>query len=559
MDATSTSYLYLYDLPKEKISSVKIALAFKAHGINIGTKKPLIKRDMLKPFYSAIIHFQDPQMFQLSKEKMKYFDIDGYEVRALPYEKDQRDKKLKEQNLNVFFKLPKDGDKSILTYKWVQEKFEKYGEIKKCKIAMNADGKPKGFAYICFQDEESVKKCLADKHAEGVASLFEQSEQPLSPDQMCNQVYFKNVALGTAEADVKKWFEPYGEVKSFIMQKSDKGHFGFVQYGDKSGKNKMAGPEAVNKAIEGLTDKDLGATKLHVSKYLSKEQREKERMMTNISFRSSKKRCNLYVTNFPPAWPEEELRKLFSTYGEIESVKHENSSGANFAFVCFSKPESASVAKQALHGTNLDGQVLQVSHYEIKEIRDLQKEEEQDKKDWDNYVAQQFGGNIGGVDLMSQPMMSQLIQQLLQMNMNQNQPQQQQRYQGGNRPQYQNKGPKPQFQQNQGPPRHQPQPQQPMPSAPTGAPHDNKARYAETANKLIPSVQERNPYVKEQVGQTIYDYVQMICGPEKAPKVTGMLIQLPLDQIKQYLGSFDFLQMRVFEAVKLIDEATEGQ
>jgi hypothetical protein len=37
----------------------------------------------------------------------------------------------------------------------------------------------------------------------------------------------------------------------------------------------------------------------------------------------------------------------------------------------------------------------------------------------------------------------------------------------------------------------------------------------------------------------------MIIGPEKAPKITGMLIELPVLQIKQYLASFDALQMKV--------------
>lgn len=37
-------------------------------------------------------------------------------------------------------------------------------------------------------------------------------------------------------------------------------------------------------------------------------------------------------------------------------------------------------------------------------------------------------------------------------------------------------------------------------------------------------------------------------GPEKAPKITGMLIELPPQQIKQYLSSYDALYMKVQEA-----------
>ena len=65
------------------------------------------------------------------------------------------------------------------------------------------------------------------------------------------------------------------------------------------------------------------------------------------------------------------------------------------------------------------------------------------------------------------------------------------------------------------------------------------------AQKLLPAVQERNPHLKEQVGHLIYDYVQMLAGPQKAPKITGMLIELPVAQIKEYLGNFANLQQRV--------------
>ena len=47
----------------------------------------------------------------------------------------------------------------------------------------------------------------------------------------------------------------------------------------------------------------------------------------------------------------------------------------------------------------------------------------------------------------------------------------------------------------------------------------------------------------------------MFVGKERAPKITGMLIELPVDQIKQYMNSLDALQSKVNEASKLIDEA----
>merc|ERR1711970_1490921 len=63
-------------------------------------------------------------------------------------------------------------------------------------------------------------------------------------------------------------------------------------------------------------------------------------------------------------------------------------------------------------------------------------------------------------------------------------------------------------------------------------------RYVAATQKILPSVNEKNPYLKDQVGQSIFEFVSMMVQPERAPKITGMLIELPVDQIKQYLSSF---------------------
>ena len=86
MDSQRQNYLYLYDLPKDKVGSVKIALAFDKAGIDIGTKKPMIKRDFMKPFYSAILNFTDLNGFEQAKAKMRYFDIDGCPCRSMPFD-----------------------------------------------------------------------------------------------------------------------------------------------------------------------------------------------------------------------------------------------------------------------------------------------------------------------------------------------------------------------------------------------------------------------------------------------------------------------------------------
>jgi len=117
----------------------------------------------------------------------------------------------------------------------------------------------------------------------------------------------------------------------------------------------------------------------------------------------------------------------------------------------------------------------------------------------------------------------------------------------------------------QGMPQQPQMPQQPgMPQQPPQAPQQARPQpsgpqqnYVAQAGKLLPSVSERNPYLKEQVGHLIYDFVQGIIGVDKAPKITGMLIELPVTQIKEYLTSYEGLEMKVREANNLLDQ--EGQ
>jgi hypothetical protein len=62
---------------------------------------------------------------------------------------------------------------------------------------------------------------------------------------------------------------------------------------------------------------------------------------------------------------------------------------------------------------------------------------------------------------------------------------------------------------------------------------------------MLPAVQERNPNLKDQVGQIIFDYIEKMVGQERAPKITGMLIELPIPQIQMYMSSYANLQMKV--------------
>jgi len=78
-------------------------------------------------------------------------------------------------------------------------------------------------------------------------------------------------------------------------------------------------------------------------------------------------------------------------------------------------------------------------------------------------------------------------------------------------------------------------------------------RYLLACTNLIYAVVPENPAYKEQVGTIFFEYIKQIVGPTKAPKVTGMLIDLPIDDIKNIMQDFGLLQTRVQQASELLD------
>jgi RNA recognition motif-containing protein len=100
-----------------------------------------------------------------------------------------------------------------------------------------------------------------------------------------------------------------------------------------------------------MNDREVqSGLKLVVKHALKKAEREIEKVRDTIRYKASKKRCNLYVKNFPNHWTKDELMKLFNTYGDIENIRLDKgkNTGNAFAFVCYKEPTDAAKAKQNL-------------------------------------------------------------------------------------------------------------------------------------------------------------------------------------------------------------------
>lgn len=66
----------------------------------------------------------------------------------------------------------------------------------------------------------------------------------------------------------------------------------------------------------------------------------------------------LYVGNLTYSVTNEQLKELFSNYGEVKEVNV--IVGRGFGFVEMSSPSEAEKAKEALNGSDLEGRTLKV-------------------------------------------------------------------------------------------------------------------------------------------------------------------------------------------------------
>lgn len=67
------------------------------------------------------------------------------------------------------------------------------------------------------------------------------------------------------------------------------------------------------------------------------------------------------------------------------------------------------------------------------------------------------------------------------------------------------------------------------------------------------------PKRRELIGNIIYDHIERIVGMEKAPKLCGMVIDLPQAELYESLHSLETLTAKVKVGADLLKEAQEKE
>jgi hypothetical protein len=71
---------------------------------------------------------------------------------------------------------------------------------------------------------------------------------------------------------------------------------------------------------------------------------------------------------------------------------------------------------------------------------------------------------------------------------------------------------------------------------------------------IFNAITEVNPTYKHTVGTIIFDFVGRIAGYELAPKITGMMIDIPVGDIRHYVLDYDLFSRQVNNAKGMLEK-----
>eukprot|EP01124_Arcella_intermedia_P004815 TRINITY_DN1276_c0_g1_i1.p1 TRINITY_DN1276_c0_g1~~TRINITY_DN1276_c0_g1_i1.p1 ORF type:complete len:516 (+),score=83.24 TRINITY_DN1276_c0_g1_i1:61-1608(+) len=351
----SPSSLYVGDLATE-VTENELFETFNTVGPVASIR---VCRDSYKPFQSlgyAYVNFHNPTHAERALELLNNKPILGKPCRIMW---SQRDPSLRKSGLgNIFIK----NLDATIGIKELHDTFTEFGEILSCKVAVDDNGKSKGFGFVHFKNNEDAQKAiervngLTLKGKKVYVGLFLPERERL---KNWTNIYVKNLDPSTTEEDLENKFSEFGKVINVAIRRDEnnvsKG-FGFVNF---------ERHEDAERAVRELDSTDLGTSKIYCNRHHKKNQmRSHERLPT----------ANLFIKNLEDDVDDDVLRLYFQPYGHIISAKvmvDERNNSRGFGFVCYSNYMEAQRAIEAMHANVLPGcsKALYVAPHEPKDVR----------------------------------------------------------------------------------------------------------------------------------------------------------------------------------------------
>jgi polyadenylate-binding protein len=532
----------------------------------------------------AYVNFNSYNDAERALDTMNYMPIMGKACRIMW---SQRDPAMRKSGAgNIFVKnLAKDID-----HKALFDTFSLFGNILSCKVAVDrATGESRGYGFVQFETVEAAEEAIKKVNGMSIEGQvvyvgpFKKREARGSANNWTN-VFVKNLPTEMAEEQLRKMFEEHGEITSMKLEANEEGlskGFGFINF---------ATHEEASAAVEAMDGFKIGT-------YADGEQKDEDRLLfvgpamkkaarekvIHDKFQKLKRErmqqfqgLNLYVKNLDDSVDDERLKQEFSVFGTITSariMRDEAGTSRGFGFVCFSQGEEATKAVTDMSGKMLAGKPIYVALAQRKEVRQAQLNAAHAART--GMARGPMGmpgmmfmpGMMGGARPMmmqpgmmpGNPMAAGYPRPMMGMPGMMN-PQQQRMMMNGGRPGGRNqRGPKggKQFYGGPGGQQNRPMPGQPMmmPAQPQQMPPAQQVRPMAAPAPLTAQALASAPPAKQKnmIGERLYPLIQAQ-QPQRAGKITGMLLEMDNGELLNLLESPDALKAKVNEAVQVLEQ-----
>lgn len=497
----------------------------------------------------AYVNYQNPQDAEQAIESLNYAEIrPGRPIRIMWSSRDPSSRKNASGNIFV-----KNLHKSLDT-RGLRDIFAVFGNILSCKLATDETGASRGYGFVHFEKEESANDAIARVNGmkiEGndvqVTKFVKKADRQAEQEKVFTTVYVKNIKKDAAEESVKSLFVPFGIVSIFVAAHPNfPTKYAIVQ---------LKGHEEAKEAIEKLHDKSFadvteGDAKLFVTQALKKRDRIALKQTPATLFQNQSR--NIYVKHIDDDITKEQFEDLFKQFGAITSsaiMKDEKGNARGFGFVCFEAKESAQAAIHEMNGKMIFKRPLYVSLAQQKDSRTQMLQEQRKAIALQQQQRMMPPQNMQYNPFWQQPPFMRPAVAMLNPSMP---PNQFMRGPGMGRGQGIQRGgmvqrPPQQFAAKMMMPQYQQQMRQTYTQPAVMPPQRSSGLTPEMLAKMTPEE------AKNALGERLYVKVQTI-NPELAAKITGMLLEIDMNEVLNVLDDPTLLRSKVNEAMTVLKQ-----
>lgn len=243
------------------------------------------------------------------------------------------------------------------------EVFNAIGPVASIRVCRDAiTRRSLGYAYVNFHTVGDAERAIEQLNNSPIRGkpcriMWSQRDPSLRKSGRGN-IFIKNLDKSIDHKALFDTFSQFGPILSCKIELDEENGsrgYGYIQY---------ANTESADRAVDKVNGMMLAGKKVFVGPFVPRKERVSQ---------TNKKFTNIYVNNLEASLSDDELKSLFTEYGNIKSaviMRDEAGKSKGFGFINFDTPEEAEKAVQAMNGKDLKGKALYVGRAQKKTERE---------------------------------------------------------------------------------------------------------------------------------------------------------------------------------------------